>query len=329
MINKLIKIFEESKKIAILTHINPDGDAYGSSLMIYEFLKENFPDCEKGLFYDTSEISPNFKNMLDGIDYNSSKEDFDTVVSVDCGDKTRFSKFSHIFENAKHTISFDHHPNNPMFAELNFVDIVSSNCENIYNVLKKTKLKLNKQLLKYCYVGMLTDTKNFTINSVSASTHKIVSEIMSEGINTHEIYNCIFDSREKSEFELLTLAMKKTKFFLNNKVMISSLTSKDFKKCGLSEDDTHGLIGELFHVKDCLACFFITPRNGKLHISMRSKQGVDVSIIAKKLGGGGHVCASACETDLKLKKAVEFLLAEIAPQTTSYVPDCKNIFKEE
>lgn len=325
MIHKFLKVLKESKNVAIITHTNPDGDAFGSSLMMYEFLSLNFLNVKKTILLD-SPIPENFKPMFKDVNVKIAEDNYDCVIAVDCGDANRFPAFKTVFKNATHTISFDHHPNNPNFAEINFLDLTSSNCENIFNVFKQTKLKINTQLLKYCYVGMLTDTKNFTINSVTEKTHEVISEIMKSGVNTHEIYNCIYESREKAVYNLLGKAIKNTKFFLKDKVMISKLSSRDFKKCKLSENDTHGIIGELFQVKNCLACFLITPRNKAFHISMRSKQGIDVSIIAKKLGGGGHLCASACDTNLSLKTLKNQLLKEITPQIEAYKPVCNNIF---
>ena len=328
MIKKFLDILNNSNKVAILSHSSPDGDAFGSSLMIYEFIDENFPNIEKAVFYDSYSPVSRFSPMLKEKIVNPKNIDYDTVVVVDCGDMSRFKSFSTIFDNASHTVSFDHHPNNQNYAELNFVSLKSSNCENIYNELVKTGLKLNNQLLKYCYVGMLTDSKNFTINSVTPSTHEIVAEIMKKGIDTHAIFECIYSGNEINSFKLLGYAINKTKFYLSNLVMITKLTKHDLKKFNISENDTQGLINQIFDVKDCLACFLMTPRGKYTHVSMRSKDDIDVSILATSLGGGGHKCASACDTKINTKKLKNIIIKKMEEQINNYSPKCNDVFSK-
>lgn len=325
--DKFISVIKKSKKIAIITHTNPDGDAWGSSLMIYEFLDKNFPKIEKHIFTEYKTLSPEFQLMLKGVSVNPDKNEFDTAIVVDCGDENRFTQYHDIFSKAKNTICFDHHLNNTNFCKLNYNNIVPSNCENLYNYLTSTEYELTLKFFQFCYVGMLTDTNAFTTPSVSADTYKIASEIKAKGVDTNLIYKMFYQGFEKNKYMLLGRSITKAEFWFNNKVVFINLTEKDFKDCNVAEDDTTGIINQAFAmIKGAFACFLVTPRNATKHISMRSIEGIDVSKIACILGGGGHACASATDSALNLTELKTFLKKEIKKQIDSYTPKENKLF---
>lgn len=327
MINEFLSQLKTAESVAILTHVNPDGDAFGSSMMMWDFLSQNFPHIKKAIFTEYKTLSDEFKAMTKGATINPDERDFDVAIAVDCGDKNRFLKYADVFDNAKFTASFDHHKNNPNYADVNFVNIVSSNCENIFNQIFPLKMKLSQKFFKYCYVGVLTDTNNFTVPNICANTFKIVSEIMDQGVNILPIYNMFFKGNERNKYQLLARAMTKAEYWFDGKAMFVLVTHDDLNATNCKEDDCSIIINQAFALtKNCLTYFVASPRQGKLHISMRCVNGMDVSHIARMFGGGGHACASATDTTMSVEQAKEILKAETLKNFSTYTPPTSSPF---
>jgi len=302
MNNQLIEFLDKSNKIAILTHKNPDGDAFGSALALYEFLNIHFKDKEKAIFTDFVSLDDEFKLITKGIELNPSKRDFDSVICVDVSDKKLLGMYESIFDSVENTLCIDHHASNTGIAKVNIINCISSNCEHLYNVLKSTNLEISKEVGKYLCVGIMTDTNALSNNNVKAGTYRTLAELEDLGVEVYKIRKLFFSGNSLSKYKIIAKAMSKVEFLLDNKIMFINLTKEDFNECGLDENDTIGIINQAFNMKDAYACFLNTPRRGKNHISMRSVEGIDVSKIAESFGGGGHVCAAACDTDLNVEQ---------------------------
>lgn len=327
MINKFLELVKNSKSIAILTHTCPDGDAIGSSMMIWDFLEQNYPNIKKCIFAEYTKMSDELVSMTKNAIVNPDNRQYDLAIAVDCGEANRFSKYSDVFFNATHTVCFDHHKGNPNYAELNFNNILSSNCENIFNYLFPLNMKMSVNFYKYCYAGILTDTNNFTTPLVCANTFRIVSKIVEQGVDIRAILKMFFQGNTQNRYKLLGLSISKAEFWFMNQVVFIHLTPEDLSNCNVSEDDTNVIINQAFSLyKNGLACFVVSPRKGKLHISMRCVDGMDVSHIAKMLGGGGHACASACDTTLTIEEATAILKTEIKKEIDNFTPNTQQLF---
>lgn len=326
MLNEFIETIKQAKNIAIITHLNPDGDALGSSMMMYEILDTNFSNVHKEIFTDFTTLPKAYMSILKGVLVNSDNRDFDTVITVDCPNIERLSIFADIFNNAKRTINFDHHKDNNMFAQINFVNTVSSNCENLYTIFKNSNFKFTKRYYKSCFVGMMTDTVNFTVPTVSSATYSILSEIKNQDIDTYKIQSLFFGGNSLEQYKILALAMNKIELWHNNKVVFCHLNQEDFDKCNMKETEMHGIINQVFNLDGALMCFLANPHADQIHISMRCKDGLDVSHIANYLGGGGHTCASACYTEKSIDEVKEILFKFSKEEVDKYVPFDENLF---
>lgn len=325
MKNKLLEFIKKSNKIAIMTHKNPDGDAFGSALAIYEFLDVYFKDKEKVIFTDFVSLGEEFKLITKGAKMNVADIEFDSAICVDISDKKLLGAYEPLFDTINNTFCIDHHKSNNNFCKINLVNCVSSNCEHLFNVFKETGLNITNKMAQYLCVGMTTDTNNFTINSVNAGTYRVIAEMEDLGVDVYGIRKIFFSGNSLEKYKIISLAMNKVEFLLDNKVMFINLIKEDFESCGLDENDTVGIINQAFYMKDAVACFLVSPRKDKLHISMRSVDGIDVSVIAESFGGGGHVCAAASDTNLNVLEIKNSILKQIKNQIRKLKPQ-KSIF---
>ena len=120
--------------------------------------------------------------------------------------------------------------------------------------------------------------------------------------------------------------MQKSEFLVDEKLIFVELTEQDFKEFDVEEEDVHGLISQLFTLKTALGIALVTPRYGLKHVSLRSKQGVDVSIIANSYGGGGHICASAFNSELDSNQIKEDLIKQFGQQIKNYQEKPVDVF---
>lgn len=323
--NKFLNFINQSKSIAILTHKNPDGDAIGSALMVYEFLDTYFKGKKKAIFTEYETLSDEFKLITKGVELNPEDRDFDSAICVDTGDKYLFGIYEHVFDSAKQSICIDHHKTNTEYANISIVECLSSNSEHLYNILKGTGFAITKQIGKYACVGIMTDTNALANNNVDFNTYKTVAELAILGVDVYSIRKMFFSGNSFEKYKIIARAMSKVEFLLDNKVMFINLTKQDFDECGLHVNDTEGIIGQAFNLKSAYACFLVTPRDGIRRISMRSVDGIDVSKIAESFGGGGHVSAAASNTDLCVEQIKEQILNQIEQQIKNIKP-AKDIF---
>ncbi|MBQ0099235.1 MAG: DHH family phosphoesterase, partial [Firmicutes bacterium] len=170
--NSLVEIAENlkrEKKVAVICHVRPDGDALGSAVGLTLALKSL--DIEVKTFCD--DVIPKKFEFLDAQSFFSREinEDFSALVAVDCADSLRVGeKISLIFSKHKNTYNIDHHISNDRFAKYNYVYDNSSNSENIYELIKVLGVKITPQIANYLFMGVMTDTGNFRHKNVTPHT---------------------------------------------------------------------------------------------------------------------------------------------------------------
>lgn len=326
--NKQIdKLLAKASSVAIIGHINPDGDCFGSICGVTQYIKTKFK-CEVDCFADCERVADECMCFLDGLNFNPTpKENYDVCICVDTSDLARLGKYLPVFNTSTDTICIDHHQTNTMFAKINLVELRSSNCENIFYLLKNNKFDIPKSTMAKLYSGILTDTNNLTTNSVTHETYSAVAEIIQAGVDTYRIRQYFFGGNTLAQFKLLHTAMASAKFYNNNTIMLMELTEKDLKKCGASAEDLSPIVNQAFCMKQAICAILITPRNGQHHISFRARGDIDVSIMAKKLGGGGHKPASACSIEKVTKQMLNEIIDNFAQQINSTPKNTKKLFE--
>lgn len=318
MFIRVLELIKKSNNIAILTHDNADGDAIGSALMLDEFIKLNYPNKNVDIFTDSTNISENFQAMLGNIVVNPVEKNYQLAISVDCADNGRFEKYNHVFAKADFTVNIDHHKDNAQYADLNFVSNMSSNCEHLFYLLKATSLKINKRLASCACVGVLTDSMELSIPTVTAQTYKLMTEFLALGVDVYGIRKMLFSGKDLPVFKLISTALNNAEFLCDNRVLFININKRDIQKCRATEEQVSEVISNVFYMSKCLACFLVSPRKSYWHVSMRCVDGLNVNVIAKSMGGGGHICASATNTRISITNMKTLIESEMTKQINNY-----------
>lgn len=326
MNKEIDKTLSKSKSVAIIGHINPDGDCFGSISGVYDYIVDKFK-CLIHCFAECNTVAEEFEPFIENLPFNPNLlEKYDTCICVDTADLGRLGKYADIFNNSKNTICIDHHATNTGFADINIITNASSNCENIYYLLKDNGYKAKTSTLGKLCAGMLTDTNNLSTNSVTEQTYLAFAEMKKAGVDVYNIRQFFFSGNTLVQYKLLALAMNSAKFYNNNTIMVMKITKSQMKKIGATADDFSPIINQAFRMKHALCAILITPRNNQTHVSFRAKQGIDVSIIAQHFGGGGHKPAAAFTVPTFTEKNLQYILENLTLQINSLPKHNKKLF---
>lgn len=302
---------EKSSQVVITTHKSPDGDAIGSSLGLYHFLKNRgvnvcvvvpdaFPDFLKWMpesnqiyYYDTQTEEVN--NLI-------KKADF--IFSLDYNALSRIGDLGELISKTKATkMVIDHHQNPHDFADYYFVDTnCCSTSQLIYEFVDKMGLikEITKEIAECLYCGIMTDTGSFRFPSTTAKTHQIIAEFIEKGVNGAKIHEMVYDTYSEHRLRLLGYALtEKMKVFSDINAAYISLTQKELKDFNFKKGDTEGLVNYPLSINGVKFSTLITEKEDGISMSFRSKDNFYVNEFANQhFFGGGHIYAAGGKSDL-------------------------------
>ena len=307
--NILNKI-KDIKTICILGHLDPDADALSSMVVLKNFLKSQL-NTEIDLFASCNDVTKNCKHIIKNENFNiTPKSKYDLAIAVDSTTPERLDKYQNLFKQANSTIVIDHHSTNPKFGDLNIIEPTSSTCEIIYKILEYNNYKFTTQDYEFLYSGIITDTGNFTNPSTNKETHDIAGKICKH-INISKIYNNFFSNFSLVNMKLFACAINNIKSYENNKIIISHITQSFLDEQNASNNDLTGIVNRLTQINNNILTCFIQPKGNNLnYVSLRAKNGYDISTIAKKYGGGGHIGASGFTSSLTQDEIIKHIKSD-------------------
>lgn len=182
----------------------------------------------------------------------------------------------------------------------------------MYKLFKEMDCEIDKDVATNLYVAILTDTGSFRFSNTTSQAHKIASELLNYGLDANMIYENIYEKRSRDEIKLLGLSLSGIETREDGKIAYMAVTQDMAEKCGIELRGTEEFVNYLCTLCNIkVALFFREEKNGKIHVSFRSKSDVDVNKIASIFGGGGHLKASGCLVKGKIDEVKEKVLAEV------------------
>ena len=327
IMNKQIDTFlAKAKKVALIGHINPDGDCFGSISAVNDYILTKF-DCIVHCFAECDSIAEEFQPFAKDIIFNINPLlQYDVCICLDSANLGRLGRYIDVFNNSTYTICIDHHATNNGFAQINLIKTLSSNCEIIYNLLKKNNFDIQKSTAGKLFTGIITDTNNLSTDSVTLETRLAVTDLISKGINAYKITKFFFCGNSLAQFKLLSIAMNSAKFYNNNTIMVMEITKEQLLSTGGTQEDLNPIINQAFCMKHAVAALLVTPRNNQFHVSFRGRGNIDVSILAQHFGGGGHKSAAAFTTPSFSKNDLQYIIDNLSTTINSLPQDNEELF---
>lgn len=315
---------KHASRILVVGHLNPDGDALSSVCAFLELaalLKISADAYCHDKRISAFNYLPHESKILDNKEEILPLTKYDVIVIVDCGAKSRTFLANEIDEVASSIdrpfiIEFDHHPPVDDFSDLEIRQPdKASTTEVVYNFLESNQIPFNKNLANCILTGLLTDTGNFLYSSANSTNIKIASKMLSYGASLPKIINNTLRNQSLLTMKLWGTALNNLQFSENHGLAYSVITKQEIDSIlntsseeevsrYLSYDLYGDIAGFLSTVSDAEAIMLLREeKEGKIKGSLRtSKANVDVSVLAKKFGGGGHTKASGFMIEGRLVK---------------------------
>lgn len=313
---EVFDIINNSNNVAIITHVRPDADCLGSASALKGMLISLHKDAD--IFCD-SEVSENYFCLPYICEINKPHlSDYDTIIAVDCNDKSRTGIYGEMFENHKQTLSIDHHMTDDIesqrFTKVLVKEPLSSTTEILYHLFKELNVEFCPEICTGLYAGILTDTGGFLHSNITAETHIVVGNIMKYVPNVTDINYMLIKKRTVGQINVLKIALRNLRYICNGRVAITYLTESDFKRNSLLNSENYGIVDTCVNIDGVEIGILISEKSKNLYACSLRGKGKDVSIIAQYFGGGGHKPASGCNifgtynaVIAKLEKAINEL----------------------
>ena len=318
-IQELKTLLSSPKKIVVVPHKNPDGDAIGSCLGLYHYLKKINHDViviSPNSYPDFLKWIPGEKNVLN-FDYNIDKaseiiHSADLIFTLDFNDLNRVETMKPVLEKSKaNFVMIDHHQQPVNYAKFTYSDAsMSSTCEMVYNFINfmDDTNKIDSDIATCLYVGIMTDTGSFRYTSTTSNTHRVIANLIDKGAKNTDIHNSIYDTNSLNKLHLLGCALKNLVQLDEFNIAYITLTREELRQFDFKKGDTEGLVNyglSLQGVK--FAVIFIEDiQDDYIKISFRSKGDFSVNDFARQhFNGGGHINAAGGRSDFSMQETIK------------------------
>lgn len=300
MKNKSYKdIFKSGKTYVVLPHIYPDGDTIGSSVGIYNYLNTISDDVHLVLndpLPENLEFLDNGK-FISSYDFEELKIENYTVVAIDSSDHTRIEDRLHIVENSEFVYNIDHHITNINYGDVNIVDVdASATGEVIFEILNDNNYQFLQADLNAIYAAISTDTGSFKYSNTSAVSMRIVAELIDKGLDVNFVNVALYQNKPFEQIKALNLALSTLELKFDNRVAIGYINKDLLRENNLYNPETDGVVEFFRDIKGVEISIFLKESDADTYkVSLRSKYDFNVSKLAMRFGGGGHIKAAGCK----------------------------------
>ncbi len=310
-------------RFLVVTHENPDGDALGSMLGATLGLRSLGKDAVMHLAGSAAlPAEYGFLPLEEVLREPPADADDRVLLALDCANERRLGPETELLARAPLVVDVDHHHDNTRFGAVNLVVAdASSTAEIVRDLLRALGAELTPDTAEALYIGLVTDTGRFQYANTTPKALRLAAELVEAGADVHEVFRHVYETVQFAKLKLLARALEHARAFDGGRLVISYLERVDFADAAALEPYSEGIIDFLRQSEGSqLVALIREPPPGpgapKHRISLRSSTGdIDVSAIARKSDGGGHVQAAGFSSELDLEEIVEFIRREFLAVT--------------
>ena len=292
-----LKLIQEAHYILIVTHLNPDADTISCALALSNFMFEN---KIKHKVFNSSNNVPRVINFLPKFNKITTQipKFYDLVIYVDCADQRRAG--IELIDNVK-IVNIDHHQSNDNFGIINIVDDTkASAAEVLYNFFEQNDLKISKNIAQCLYVGIYDDSIGFTTPRTSQETFQIINKLVSTGISPSAIANNLLRRDSLARYRILPKILDTLELHAQGKVATIYLDENWIQETGASTHECDDVVNMVLNIAIVEVIAYFRVVDSRVRVSLRSKNNIDVSYIAKIFNGGGHKNAAGLSIDTNI-----------------------------
>jgi bifunctional oligoribonuclease and PAP phosphatase NrnA len=308
---------EHPKKVVLVTHENPDGDAIGSAIGLGEVLK--------GFGHEVKIVVPNaypdflkwFSSEIEIVVYERKRSlatnilaESDVLICVDFNEPKRAAHLKKkLVEYSKPKVLIDHHPNPTNFCDYMISEPqYSSTAELVYDVVNRIGMEkcMNHDAAEALFAGIMTDTGSFSHNISSPNTFLVVARLMECGIDTEKIHAAVYHTFSVHRMKLLGHSLDKMEVFPELRSAVMWLSLEELKQYNFQPGDIEGFVNYPLSINNIVFCALFMEKKDHVKVSFRSKGNFPANEVARShFSGGGHRNAAGGEVKLSLQESVE------------------------
>jgi len=281
----VLESINNSHYILILTHKNPDADTISCALAFSNYMYEN---KIKHKVFNNSDSLPRNLNFLPKFDKitNQIPKYYDLVIYVDCGDEKRVD--IDIVEGTK-IINIDHHQSNTMFGDINIVNDTKGSCaEVVFDFFDKNNLIISKNVAQCLYVGIYDDNVAFTTPRTNQNTFNAINRLLQTKIKPNEIADKLLRRDSLAKYRILPKILNTLELSGEGKIATIYLEDIWIKETGATIQECDEVVNMILNIAIVEVVCYLRVIDNAVRVSLRSKNDIDVSKIAKQFDGGGH-----------------------------------------
>ena len=313
-ISEIAKWIAQNDNFALMAHVRADGDSLGSTLA----LKLALEQLGKRAVVVYPEQVPAMYSYLPGfdtlVDENSLPFEPKAVIMIDIADVVRLGRAAKVFDMVQERAVIDHHEVTDCKIERNHIrPQAAAASELIYELIKEQGVELTTDNATCLYTGMSTDTGNFNFSNTSPTTLRYSADCVAAGVDVSELTRIAFRMRSPQKLKLLGMGLCGVEYYAGGKLSLTRITEKMINEAGAVHSDTDRIVNFLLDTDGVCVSIVAEEYPEDTKFSFRSVGDIDVSVLAKQVGGGGHAKASGATVKMPLNEAVDHVLSVFLP----------------
>jgi phosphoesterase RecJ-like protein len=305
-----LKALKVAKKVLVVSHVNPDGDTLGCMLALGLALMQK----GKHVFFLCHDAVPTRYQYLPGSELVQSDchEKVDVAVAVDCGGVRQLGSAKKAFFKARTTLQVDHHDFGDPFGKIQIVDPEAAAVgEIVYHLIEALKAEITPAIATCLLTSIIVDTGAFRFSNIRAKTFEICAKLAKKGVDLQHLIEESYWIKSRSTAFLSSHAMLHAKFSKDGSIAWTIVSQNSIRRYGAGLSDADSVADDLRSIEGVkIAALFRETDRGNYRVSLRSKKGIHVALVAQRFDGGGHHNSAGCSiraTEAEKKKLLQAL----------------------
>jgi len=309
------KFMREHDDFLVVSHIQPDGDAIGSTTAVgwmLEQLGKSYTMMNEGPVPSRLHSLWGSARIV-GCNDEAPQRQFHYVIAVDCADMARLGPAREWLAEDCRMLNIDHHATNDGFGDVNVImPDAAATAEILFMLNERLQLPLEVEVATALYTGLLTDTGGFRYANTSPHVMEIASRLLRAGVNGAELAERLLERMSMGQMRVLQRGLSRLQFSDDLQIGWLWVTSEDLAETGAAPEDLEGLVNYPRNIEGVeVGILFKAIGTQKVKVSLRSSGRVNVAEIARQLGGGGHARAAGITMNVPLEEAIDIVIKHV------------------
>src|SRR5690606_3446024 len=292
------RFVSEGDRFLVVSHVDPDGDAIGSTLAVGHLLHLL---GKRAVMVNASPVPAKYGKLPGAEEIVKLQElrdasPFDRVIAVDVADVERMGDCRSLITSDALLLNIDHHRTNNRFGTHHLINPdAAATAEILYDWIESMEIQWTKELATCVYTGLLTDTGGFRYSNTTPSVMKRAARLLEFGVDAPWIAEQVLETLTIGQLNLLRRGLSTLRLSEDGRIAWMWLTLQEFSGCGAGEGDLDGIVNDARNGSGVEGGSLLRQlKSGAVKVSLRSRRRVDVSEVAGFFGGGGHARAAGC-----------------------------------